>query len=45
VDPEAATLNVHVLPTRRLDVRVRDVVGAHSALASDLTPSHSGPAP
>jgi len=38
--PQATPLDVDVLPTRRLDVGVRNAVAAHAALAGDVTSSH-----
>lgn len=39
-DPEATSLNVHLLPTGRLDVGVRNVAGTHLPLASDCALGH-----
>src|SRR5690606_8914488 len=38
--PQAAALDVDVLPTSRLDVRVRDVLGAEAAFAGQFTSGH-----
>ena len=39
-NPETATLNVHLLPARGLDVGVRNAPSAHLALTCDLTLGH-----
>src|SRR5690606_11566058 len=41
-NPDAAPLDVHILPPWRLDVRVRHVASAHTALPGNLTSSHEG---
>jgi hypothetical protein len=39
-NPEAAALHVHMLPARRLDVGVRDVVSGELALTGNFTSGH-----